>query len=410
MNLTRRTVLYGAAGAAGTAGSLAVLGNTPFAFTNAPMDRRLVVVILRGGADGLAMVPAPGDPDFFQRRQGLINRERDNNPIDLDGFFALHHGLTGLASLWAKKQLLVVHAAQTGYRDRSHFDAQDLLESGLDRVSALADGWLNRALGYFGAQDPQAGLAVGYGTPLILQGPTPITSWAPRVLARPDPEFLNRLVAMSSRDKAIGKALNQGIKVEKANRERLGHLETASLERGSATNARQAITTLAKAAGRLLSADRGARVAALNIGGWDTHGYQNTSLSYRMPLLDGALMALKDGLGDGPGGAWSNTMVMVVTEFGRTAVPNGTNGTDHGTGSAMLLLGGAVQGGRVISDWPGLGKKDLYQGRDLMPTMDMRAVFKGVLLDHLGLDQGFVEDNVFPHSQRLDPVQHLVSV
>jgi uncharacterized protein (DUF1501 family) len=400
--ITRRKVLQTAAG---TAGALAVLGNTPLAFANVPTDRRLVVVILRGGADGLAMVPAPGDPGFRKLRQGLIRPERDGDFLDLDGFFALHPRLTGLAGLWADKQLTIVHAAQTGYRARSHFDAQDLLETGLENVSALADGWLNRVLGYFGGGQPYSGLAVGYGTPLILQGPTPIATWAPRLLDRPDPDFLNKLLAISSGDEALSTALNQGIRTEAANRKRLGHLEMGH----GITTSPQAITNLAEAAGRLLAAENGARVAVLNIGGWDTHGYQNTSLSYRMPLLDGALMALKDGLGDGPGGAWDKTIVMVVTEFGRTAVPNGTNGTDHGTGGVMLLLGGAVRGGKVVAQWPGLGKMDLYQGRDLMPTTDLRSVFKGVVIDHLGLDQAYVEDRVFPHSRKLEPLAHLVA-
>ncbi|MBT6429308.1 MAG: DUF1501 domain-containing protein [Rhodospirillaceae bacterium] len=370
------------------------------AFTAAPMDRRLVMVILRGGADGLALVPAPGDPNFDLLRRGLFIQDLHAGNIDLDGFFALHPKLTGLASLWAKGQLAVVHATQTGYRNRSHFDAQDLLENGLNTVSALADGWLNRALGYFGRAEPRTGLAVGYGTPLILQGQTPIATWAPRRLARPDPDYLNKLMVISSADPAISKALDQGIRSEKANRQRLGHLETS---RGGTTS-RRAIAGLAEAAGRLLSAKTGARVAALNIGGWDTHGYQNTALSYRMATLDGALMGLRAGLGP----AWENTMVLVVTEFGRTAVPNGTNGTDHGTGSAMLLLGGAVRGGRVLADWPGLGKNDLYQGRDLKPTTDMRAVFKGVMMEHLGLDQAFVEDRVFPDSRAVQPLMNLV--
>ncbi len=395
--ITRRRILQGAAGAAG---AIAALGNSPLTLAAAATDRRLVVVILRGGTDGLALVPAPGDANFGQLRQRLAVQDPNADNIDLDGFFALHPKLTGLASLWREKQLAVVHAAQTGYRSRSHFDAQDLLETGHNTVSALADGWLNRALGYFAAAETRTGLAVGYGTPLILQGKTPIATWAPRRLDRPEPEFLNKLMMISARDPEISRALGEGIKTEAVNRRRLGHLESSEI---AGTGAPRALADLAEAAGRLLSADTGARVAALDIDGWDTHGYQITALSYRMPILDRTLMALKAGLG----AAWANTMVMVVTEFGRTAVPNGTNGTDHGTGGAMLLLGGAVRGGRVLADWPGLGKADLYEGRDLKPTMDLRAVFKGVLMAHLGVDAAYVEDTVFPASRAIRPLENL---
>ncbi len=397
--ITRRKVLQGSAA---TATAIATMGGGRLALAAAPLDSRLVVVILRGGADGLAMVPAPGDSQFKKLRQNLAQLN-DNIPhIELDGFFGLHPRLVGLGQLWQQKQLAVVHAAQTGYRRRSHFDAQDLLENGLNSVSALADGWLNRALGYFGERQPRAGLAVGYGTPLILQGATPISTWAPRRLPRPEPDYLNKLLAISSTDPAIAGALNQGIKSDLANRDRLGHLETVR----SGASGRQALADLAAAAGRMLAADDGARVAALDMGGWDTHGYQNIALSYRMPTLDGMLMALKSGLG----AAWEKTMVLVVTEFGRTAVPNGTDGTDHGTGGAMLLLGGAVRGGKVHSDWPGLGKTALYEGRDLMPTTDLRSVFKGVVMSHLGIDQAFVEDKVFPDSRAIRPMENLRAV
>lgn len=395
--ITRRRILQGAAGAAG---ALAALGNSSLGLAAAATDRRLVVVILRGGTDGLALVPAPGDTNFAPLRQRLAVQDPNADNIDLDGFFALHPKLTGLASLWRDKQLAIVHAAQTGYRSRSHFDAQDLLETGHNTVSALADGWLNRALGYFAAAEPRTGLAVGYGTPLILQGRTPIATWAPRRLDRPEPEFLNKLMMVSARDPAISRALGEGIKTEAVNRRRLGHLESSEI---AGAGAPRALADLAEAAGRLLSADTGARVAALDIGGWDTHGYQTTALSYRMPVLDGTLMALKAGLGE----AWANTIVMVVTEFGRTAVPNGTKGTDHGTGGAMLLLGGAVRGGRVLADWPGLGRADLYEGRDLKPTTDLRAVFKGVVMAHLGLDAAYVEDTVFPDSRAVQPLENL---
>ena len=393
--ITRRHVLKNAAAAS----ALASLGVTPAVLAAVPTERRLVVVILRGGADGLALVPAPGDPGFAQMRGRLARQERNADNIALDGFFALHPRLTGLAPMWRDKHLAVVHAAQTGYRERSHFDAQDILESGLGKVSGLADGWLNRALGYFGEVAPRIGLAAGYGTPLILQGKQRIATWAPRRLPRADPDYLAKLMAISSPDAAIARALGEGIKTDKANRKLLGPLE----QRSGSTASRRAIADLARATGRLLSAKQGARVAALDIGGWDTHGYQNIALSYRVPVLNDALVSLKAGLGP----AWAKTMVIVVSEFGRTAAPNGTNGTDHGTAGAMLLLGGAVRGGRVVADWPGLGRSSLYEGRDLKPTSDVRAVFKGVLVEHLGIDAAFVEKRVFPDSRSVRPLENL---
>ena len=392
--ITRRAVLKASA----AAGTLAAIGPYRIGLAAAPTDRRLVVVILRGGADGLALVPAPGDPDHAELR-GLLT---EPDAIDLDGFFALHPKLGGLAALWRERQLAVVHAAQTGYRDRSHFDAQDLLESGLNGVSAVADGWLNRMLGYFGGRQPRLGLATGYGTPLILRGETPISTWAPRRLPSADVGYLAKLLEISAHDPEIGQALSEGIETAETNRALLGDLD---IDRRSRNGGRSPVVDLACATGRLLSAEQGARVAAFDIGGWDTHGYQNIALSFLVPVLDEALVALKKGLG----GAWAETVVMVVTEFGRTAAPNGTNGTDHGTAGAVLLLGAAVRGGQVITDWPGLGRPSLREGRDLKPTTDIRAVFKGAIIDHLGIDAAFVEARVFPDSRSIRPMENLAS-
>ncbi len=385
--VTRRQILKTAA----ATGMLTAFAPASAAFAAVPSDRRLVVVILRGGADSLALVPPTGDAAYASLRAPLLKQDKNGAPLPLDGFFSLHPKFSGLESMWRDKELAIIHGAQTGYRERSHFDAQDLLENGLDKVSGLADGWLNRALGYFGAAEPTVGLAAGYGMPLILKGKTPVSTWAPRRLPRPDAGYLAKLVAISGSDANIGHALADGIKAEQANRALLGDLEMSR----SQPNSKRGIADLAAATGKLLSSDQGARIAAFDISGWDTHGYQNTSLGYRVPVLDGALVALKSGLG----AAWKKSIVVVVSEFGRTAVPNGTGGTDHGTAGAMLLLGGAVRGGRVLSDWPGLAQNNLYQGRDLKPTMDVRSVFKGLLVEHLGIDAAFVEARVFPNSR-----------
>ena len=206
--ISRRQVL---AAAVATAGSLAFLGRPRVALAAAPTDRRCVVVILRGGADGLALVPAPGDPNFGRLRGKLARQDKDSDDISLDGTFALHPKLTSLARMWREKHLAIVHAAQTGCRDRSQFVAQDILESGLDNLSGKADGWLNRALGYFEETEPRIGLAAGFGTPLILYGQMPVATWGPRRLPNPSPDYLGKLLAVSRHDAEISGALEEGI-------------------------------------------------------------------------------------------------------------------------------------------------------------------------------------------------------
>jgi len=397
--ITRRDALK----TASAVGVLSAIAGPAFAAATAPTDSRLVVIILRGGADGLALVPAPGDPNFASRRGhlGAGETEQIGNAIPLDGTFALHPRLTALAPLWQAMQLAVIHAVHTGSRNRSHFDAQDLLEIGLNRLTSTADGWLNRTLGYYGDGKPTTGLAVGYGKPLIMRGPTRIATWAPRRLPVADDDFLNRLTLLSRDDSAIGAALADGAEAARRNRTLLGRDEHSTRQ---STRTLPAVTQLARATGKLLSVDQGARIATFDIDGWDTHGYQNTALAYRMPYLNDAV----DGLRQGLGAAWQKTVVIVVTEFGRTAAPNGTTGTDHGTATAALVMGGAVAGGQVHADWPGLGQNNLYEGRDLMPTTDIRALFKAVLRDHLKIDDAFIEDRIFPGSRSVPPLDQVV--
>jgi len=206
---------------------------------------------------------------------------------------------------------------------------------------------------------------------------------------------------LSAADPQLGAALAEGVRSAQGNRALLGEL---AVQRGGDSVSREALARLAEASGRLLSAGDGPRVATLELGGWDSHGYQKISLSYRVPYLNDMLVSLQRGLGP----AWADTVVVVVTEFGRTVAPNGTNGTDHGTAGAALLLGGALRGGRVIADWPGLAPKALYEGRDLMPTTDLRAVFKGLLIEHLQIDEAYVEARVFPDSGAIAPLAGLV--
>jgi uncharacterized protein (DUF1501 family) len=334
--------------------------------------RRTVVVLLRGGLDGLAAVPAVGDPAFEALRGGADDR------VALDGVFALHPALAPLAPLWADGQLAVVHATATPYAGRSHFEAQDLLEGGGRTPHETTDGWLGRAVAI---ADTEA-VAVGPHVPLLLRGPSHAASLDPRRDLGLAVDFETEVAAMYARDPLLGAALAQGL----AMREQAGDPEA-----GAAGGAGQARRT-GEAVGRLLSSAEGPRVAVLELNGWDTHVAQEATLARQLAGLADAVVALRTSLGP----VWSDTAVVVLTEFGRRVAPNGTGGTDHGVGGIALLAGGAVRGGRVIADWPGLAARDLVEGRDLRSTLDLRAVEKALCTQHLGLDPARVDREVFP--------------
>lgn len=404
--LTRRAVLGGIGGGA----LLGSLGAT-FAVAGAPTERRLVIVILRGALDGLAAVPPYSDPEYRRLRGGLALPENDGI-LDLDGRFGLHPALAPLHALYRSGEMTVLQAVATPYRSRSHFDGQDILENGVAGARDLKDGWLNRALGLIGGE--RIGLAVGQSVPLILRGDVPVASWAPPEMPAADGDFLSRLSALYARDTVLGPALQQGLRAQAmaddaldGARQDLGRMSGERMY-GRAPRP-QPLSATAQTVGRLLAAANGARVAVIELGGWDTHANQgvlNGQLANRLRELGEGLAALKPALGS----AWRHTAIAVVTEFGRTVAVNGTNGTDHGTGAAAFLLGGAVTGGRVIARWPGLGTSQLYEGRDLAPTLDLRSVMKGLLIDHLGLPADGVERVVFPNSRDAPPLRDTLRV
>jgi uncharacterized protein (DUF1501 family) len=319
--------------------------------------------------------------------------------LDLDGKFALHPSLAALHAMYRARELVVVHAAATPYRSRSHFDAQDLLENGTAEARGARDGWLNRAIGLMGTGDRRLGLAVGETVPLLLRGSAPVGAWAPQQLPAVDAEFLVQLAELYRGDPLLGPAIREGVAAQRMNDQVLGG--DGKMAPGGA---RVMLKTAAGAVGKLLADKAGPRVAVLEVGGWDTHanqGVREGRLAGSLAMLDEGLGALKTSMGP----AWRDTAVLVVTEFGRTAAPNGTNGTDHGTGGVALLAGGAVAGGRVVTRWPGLAR--LFEGRDLAPTTDLRAVAKGVLIDHLGLDPAALDRVVFPNSGDIAAVRGL---
>jgi uncharacterized protein (DUF1501 family) len=405
MNMASRRDFLRLGLGSGVALGVAALPGVSFA-APATGDARLVVVILRGALDGLSLAPPFGDADYAPARGPLaIARPGEaKGALDLDGFFGLHPALPQLHGLWRARELLVVHAAATPYRERSHFDGQNVLENGGDRPSGAASGWLNRALGALPPPPPQ-GLALGQNVPLILRGPAPVGSWAPSLLPEVEPELVTRLRDLYSNDTTLSARLDEATRIGALAGEESGPDPGVQKKMARAGNVER-LKSIAQTAGRMLAAGDGPRVAVMDAGGWDTHageGGADGQLAGRLHALDAVLAALRAGLAD----AWVRSAVLVCTEFGRTVEVNGTRGTDHGTGAAALLLGGAVAGGRVLADWPGLAPRNRYEGRDLRPTTDLRAVAKGLLADQLHVTTRALGD-VFPGAERVRALDGLI--
>ena len=369
-------------------------------------DPRLVVVILRGALDGLSAVAPIGDPDYADLHRDLALQWGGAHPaLRLDSFFGLNPSMANFSRLYDAKQALIVHATATAYRDRSHFDGQDVLESGL-APGHVESGWLNRAVAALpkGAQVGAAGaLAVGATAPLVLRGPAPILGWAASGLAAPSDDLIARLTNLYDHaDPALGKALRAGLDADRMATQN----GMDSLKPGG--DVAMAMRKAAQGAARLMNADDGPRVGALAFDGWDTHANEGGAtgrLAQLLGGLDGAFAAFESELGP----RWTDTVVVAITEFGRTAHINGTIGTDHGTATVAFLAGGALAGGRVVTDWPGLRAADLYEQRDLKPTTDLRAVLKGLLADHLGLSANVLARNVFPDTLGVAPMRGLIA-
>ena len=396
--INRREVLK-SLGVAAVAGSVPTLS---LATTNG--DSRFVLVVLRGAVDGLALAAPYGDGNYSKVRGELAipapgSRE---SLLKLDGLFGLNPALPNVYQSFLAGEACVIHAVASPYRERSHFDGQDLLENGAARVGALRDGWLNRALASFDSSlGREAAIALAPNTPLVLRGSHSVTSWAPSRLPDADDGTLQRLQRLYADDEFFSTRLQQALHSQEIAGEQSG------MQQGGRGNEARQFADLMASAARFLTTADGPSIAVTEFGGWDTHANQGSisgSLANRFAALDTGLGKLRDGLGD----TWDKTAVVVVTEFGRTVHVNGTRGTDHGTGTAALLLGGAINGGRVIADWPGLGKSDLYAGRDLLPTTDVRSLFKAVLAEHLGVSEMLLEREVFPGSSAVTAMKNLI--
>jgi uncharacterized protein (DUF1501 family) len=373
--LSRRSFV----GVAGAAGALATLGFPQMAFARAATDRRFVFIIQRGAADGLHIVAPTGDPAFSGLRgdfaQDLATGAR------LGSFFTLHPALAETAKMYGDKQALFVHAVASPYRDRSHFDGQNVLETGGSAAYRLRDGWMNRLLGLLPADEAKA-LALSTTVPMALRGSHDVSSYAQSQLPSPTHDLLTRVSALYAGDQQLHGLWSAAMDT----RMKAGDpMQAGGGQNGAAIGA---------LAAKMLAGD-GARIAMIETNGWDTHSAQRGRLNAQLRSLDQLLAALKAGLG----ADWTNTLVVVATEFGRTARPNGTGGTDHGQASAAMLLGGAVRGGTVIADWPGLSTAALYEGRDLKPTTDLDALIAGALAQHYALDPARVLATLFPESR-----------
>ncbi|WP_443751205.1 DUF1501 domain-containing protein [Asticcacaulis solisilvae] len=354
-------------------------------------DPRLVVVFLRGALDGLEAVPPLFDPDYASLRKGLARGQ--DQCLPLDGRFGLHPALKSLARNYQAGRAAIVHACASPYRDRSHFDGQDVLESGLPSVGRTDTGWLNRLLSALPPAETVhiAGLAAGPVAPLIMRGPAKVVGWTPVSLDVPPSDLASRVMQLYDRTDPM----------------LAGLFRTAQETAGAADVHKDGAdpdAAMALGAARLMARDDGPRIAALSLDGWDTHAGEAGRLPALLTGLDGVLAALEQGLGP----AWQDTAVLVVTEFGRTAAVNGTGGTDHGTATTAFLVGGAVKGGRIVTDWPGLKPAQLYQNRDLAPTTDLRAVAKGVIAGLYDMPAAALSEAVFPDSARVAPLENLI--
>ena len=471
------------------AGALALGGafvTSRLAFARAGSDTksRFIFILMRGALDGLATVPPYGDSDYAALRRELALkapvgsaaaaglhsaagaagsavgagfRSAAGAALPLNAFFGLHPSLTFLRDSYTARELVVFHAIASPYRERSHFDGQDILESGFVQPHAVQTGWLNRALASVQGRSKELGVALGQNIPLVMRGPASVTSWSPSKLPALDEDTLERITDLYAGDPLLASRLADALAADAIANVRDASIEETEVNVANArapgahgavakgdSSAMQAAAAndqvpatqanmangqaptmqgsapgsplqgakpgrygeLVRAVAGFLRREDGPRVAVFDTTGWDTHaneGGAQGQLAGRLAALDAGLRTLKEELGP----TWDNTAIVLATEFGRTAATNGTRGTDHGTATTAFLLGGAVEGGRVIADWPGLSPRSLYQGRDLRPTTDLRSLLKGVLSEHLLVSSGALETSVFPNSAEAKPLRGL---
>ena len=359
------------------------------AFARAKTDRRFVFIIQRGAADGLHIAAPTGDPAYAGIRGDFAQDFAAGTR--LDSLFTLHPALAETAKLFEQRQALFAHAVASPYRDRSHFDGQNVLETGGSAAYQLRDGWMNRLVGLLPQSEGKA-LALSSTVPMALRGSNEVSSYAPTQLANPSDDLLTRVSGLYQADQQLHGMWDAALQT----RQMAGDVAGQAGQNGAAVGA---------LAAKMLGGVNGARIAMIETNGWDTHSGQRGRLAAQLKGLDQTVAAMKTGLGSD----WNNTLVLVATEFGRTVRPNGTQGTDHGEASLAMLLGGAVAGGKVIADWPGLGPSALYEGRDLKPTIGLDSLIAAAVAQHFGLEPPRVMKTLFPESSGSALTQTLIA-
>jgi uncharacterized protein (DUF1501 family) len=417
-NCSRRSALLSAAG---FGLSISFLGRSAFAASESEAaKRKLVVIICRGAMDGLSVSPPIGDPDYTSLRGDIAipGFGERGGALKINDTFGLHPKLVNVHRLLVAGQARIAPAIATTDRARSHFEAQDVLESGATVVYGTSSGWLNRALEAIARTRKVEALSVGPQAPLILRGKIQAASWSPGGAELKDVRLPQILADLYANDPVLGPALAEGLSARA-----MGKLAEAAAKMSSDGNPmnmpmqpalpnpaqqNEQARLLGRMLGKFMVGENGPSIAAMSLDGFDTHFRQGASegqLAQRLAYLDAVIGGLADGLGSD----WQHAVVVAATEFGRTARVNGTGGTDHGTGSTALVLGGALKPGDVIGDWPTLRSGKLFENRDTAPTLDMRSLFKGVLAAHLGIERAALDTVVFPDSAKAGPVDNLTT-
>ena len=366
----------------GFMGAATLLAAPQVLFAQAATERRFVFIIQRGAADGLNIVIPYAEPAYASLRGGLAIDPAA--ALKLDGTFALHPALPKLRELYAGGEATFLHAVASRYRDRSHFDAQNVLETGAKSPYQLKDGWMNRLLGMLPRSGKEA-IAFAPAVPLAMQGAVPVTTYAPSTLPEANEDLLVRVGQLYAPDRQLLALWTSALEARGMAGEKMG---------GGGT--RQDATALGRIAAGFLARADGPRIAMIETSGWDTHSGQDARLTRQLSGLDGLIGALREGMG----ATWAQTVVLVATEFGRTVAANGTGGTDHGTAAAAMVIGGAVQGGRIVTDWPGLAPGNLFEGRDLKPTLALEKLIASTCAEAFNLDPERTTQVLFPDADR----------
>jgi uncharacterized protein (DUF1501 family) len=370
-------------------GAAALLAAPQVLFAQADIERRFIFIIQRGAADGLDTVIPYAEPAYAGSRGALAIDPA--SALKLDGSFALHPALAKLHDLYQAGQATFFHAVASPYRDRSHFDGQNVLETGGRAPYQVKDGWMNRLLGVLPRSEKSA-LAFSSGVPLALRGAVEVASYAPSALPQASEDLVMQLDRLYARDAQLHALWSSALQA----RGMAGGMSGRPNRRDAAALGRMA-------AGFLARAD-GPRIAMIETSGWDTHSGQTARLAAQLRGLDGLIGGVQEGLGP----VWAQTVILVATEFGRTVAANGTGGTDHGTGAVAMLVGGAVQGGRIVADWPGLARANLYEGRDLNPTLALDALVAATCAEWFALEPGRLARVLFPYGADIKPIPRLL--